>query len=113
MTIRLPKDLERFVHEAVRAGHYATDDDVIRDALSRLKESMPVVNELPDKKNAKPGKRAQRKKSLTPAEFDQHLLQTGLMSQLPETDADFDDPNDEPISIKGEALSETIIRERR
>ena len=37
----------------------------------------------------------------------------GLMSQLPDTDADFDDPDDEPITIKGEPISETIIRERR
>ncbi len=31
------------------------------------------------------------------------------MSQLSDTD----DPDDEPITIKGEPISETIIRERR
>lgn len=36
-----------------------------------------------------------------------------LMSQLPDTDADFDDPADQPIDIKGEPLPETVIRERR
>jgi hypothetical protein len=41
------------------------------------------------------------------------MLEIGLMSQIPDTDADFDDPDDQPISIKGEPLSETIIRERR
>lgn len=46
-------------------------------------------------------------------EFDQHLLAIGLMSQLPDTEADFDDPDDEPIKIKGEPLSETVIRDRR
>jgi hypothetical protein len=31
----------------------------------------------------------------------------------PSLDIDDDDPNDAPVSIKGEPLSETIIRERR
>ena len=52
-------------------------------------------------------------KKLTRAEFDKHLLAIGLLSQLPETDADFDDPDDEPVPIKGKPLSETVIRERR
>ena len=64
---------------------------------------------------AKRAKAAPQKprKPLTRAEFDHHLLAIGLMSQLPDTDADFDDPDDEPITIKGEPLSETVIRERR
>ena len=52
-------------------------------------------------------------KTLTPAEIDQYMLSIGLLSQLPDTAADYDDPDDEPITIKGEPLSETIIRERR
>src|SRR5438128_2119741 len=113
MTIHLPKDLERFVHEAVRAGRYAREDDVIRDALLRLQQAMPgdgaPARQSP--KRAKPAK--PKKKPLTAAEFDQHLLNLGLMSQLPDTDADFDDPDDQPIDIRGEPLSETVIRERR
>jgi Arc/MetJ-type ribon-helix-helix transcriptional regulator len=31
MTIHLSKDLERFVHDAVRAGLYSSEDAVIRD----------------------------------------------------------------------------------
>ncbi len=64
-------------------------------------------------KNTKRAKLTQQKKPLTPAQFDQHLLELGLMSQLPDTAADFDDPGDEPIAIEGEPLSETVIRERR
>jgi putative addiction module CopG family antidote len=37
VTIHLPEHLERFVHEQVRAGHYSTDDEVIRDALEQLR----------------------------------------------------------------------------
>ena len=50
---------------------------------------------------------------MTRDEFHRHLIEIGLMSQLPETAADYDDPDDEPIAIKGEPLSETVIRERR
>jgi hypothetical protein len=64
-------------------------------------------------KTAKSAKAAPPKKKMTEAEFDQHLLKIGLMSQLPDTAADYDDPDDVPVKIKGEPLSETVIRERR
>jgi putative addiction module CopG family antidote len=56
MTIHLSKDLERFVQDAVRAGLYAREDDVIRDALTRLKQSMPEATHKPAKgaKRARP-----------------------------------------------------------
>ena len=41
MTINLSKDLERFIHDAVRAGLYRNEDDVIRDALTRLEKTLP------------------------------------------------------------------------
>jgi hypothetical protein len=53
------------------------------------------------------------KQPMTRDEFHRHLIEIGLMSRLPDTAADFDDPADEPIPIKGEPLSETVIRERR
>ena len=37
MTICLPGDLERFVREEVRAGRYLREDDVVSDALERLR----------------------------------------------------------------------------
>jgi hypothetical protein len=60
-------------------------------------------------------KRAVPKKKMTEAEFDQHLLKIGLISSLPDPalDIDDDDPDDQPVTIKGEPLSATIIRERR
>jgi Arc/MetJ-type ribon-helix-helix transcriptional regulator len=112
MTIHLSKDLERFVHNAVRAGHYASEDDVVNDALARLREAMPRDVGTADRrtKRAKPAKQKQPR---TKEEFHRHLVEIGLMSQLPDTDADYDDPNDQLINIKGEPLSETVIRERR
>jgi Arc/MetJ-type ribon-helix-helix transcriptional regulator len=112
MTTQLPEDLERFVHEAVSAGRYSNEDEVIRDALTRLRQTLLGDGSLSDHwtEHAKPPK---REKPLTEAEFDQYLLDIGLMSRLPDTDADFDDLDDEPIDIRGEPLSETVIRERR
>jgi hypothetical protein len=62
-----------------------------------------------------PAKAAAPKKKMTEAEFDQHLLKIGLISSLPDPalDLDDDDPDDQPVPITGEPLSETIIRERR
>jgi len=99
MTISLPKDLERFVHDAVRAGHYAREDDVVLDALARLKQAVPADIAVPGRRTKK--------------EFHRHLVEIGLMSGMPDTDADFEDPDDQPIEIEGEPLSETVIRERR
>ena len=112
MTIHLSKELEQFVHDAVRAGLYPTEDDVISDALTRLRHVTPKATVTPSRAT-KRAKAAAPKKKMTEAEFDQHLLEIGLMSQLPDSEADFDDPDDEPIPIKGEPLSETVIRERR
>ncbi len=112
MTIHLSKELERFVHDAVRAGHYASEDDVVRDALTRLRHCLPKDTASSDRrtKRAKPAK---QKMPLTKQEFHRHLVEIGLMSQLPDTDADHDDSEEPLIDIKGEPLSETIIRERR
>jgi Arc/MetJ-type ribon-helix-helix transcriptional regulator len=96
MTIHLPKELERSVRSLVRDGRFASVDDALAEATRLLLRQQPSD-----------------KKPLTEEEFDQHLLSLGLMSQLPETAADFDDPDDQLIDIKGEPLSETVIRERR
>jgi hypothetical protein len=46
--------------------------------------------------------------------FKRHLLETGLVSQLPTTSNDAaGDEDDAPIVVAGEPVSETILRERR
>jgi len=79
---------------------------VIRDALLRLKPTMPS-------KKTRRAKPAEQMKSLTRAEFGQKLLALRLAIHLPDTAAGFDGSSDEPIAIEGEPLSETVIRERR
>jgi hypothetical protein len=43
------------------------------------------------------------------------MLAVGLISELPDPTLDIgdDDPEDEPVGIRGEPLSETLLRERR
>ncbi len=112
MTIQLPDDLERFVQDVVRVGRYAREDDVVRDALDRLRHDLPentvVINQPENRPQSTDALR-----SLAEANLQQHMLKIGLLSQLPDTEADFDDPTDELITIEGEPVSETIIRERR
>ncbi len=112
MTIILSKDLEAIVHDAVRDGLYAREDDVIRDALLRLRQSFRVEAEVPlparERTEANPPRKPRTKE-----EFHRRLMAMGRISQLPDTDADFEDPDDQPIDIQGEPLSETVIRERR
>jgi putative addiction module CopG family antidote len=52
MNINLSKGLEQFVHEAVRDGFYAREDDVIRDALTRLRQDISGTAS-PAKRSAK------------------------------------------------------------
>ena len=47
MTIHLPEDLERYVHDQIVAGRFRTADDVIRDALERLREAQKQPNPAP------------------------------------------------------------------
>jgi putative addiction module CopG family antidote len=42
MTIHLPPELERFVHDQVVAGHYPSEDAVVRDALEQLRRHAPT-----------------------------------------------------------------------
>jgi Arc/MetJ-type ribon-helix-helix transcriptional regulator len=113
MMIHLSKELEQFIHDAVSMGLYAREDDVIRDAVTRLKQAMPDTA-APSAKRAKRAKPVGKaiKNPLTIEELHQQMAARGLIT-LPDTAADFDDPDDEPIAIKGEPLSETVIRERR
>ena len=48
-------------------------------------------------------------------ELHQKMMARGLIRRLPDPSLDIDDdePDDQPVPIKGEPLSETILRERR
>jgi Arc/MetJ-type ribon-helix-helix transcriptional regulator len=116
MTIHLSKELEQFVHDAVRAGRYASEDDVLSDALERLRRQTPLATPGSEGSGTAPSSGQSSALGATPMsedEFKQHLLQCGLMSSLPVRADPASRPGFEPISIEGEPLSATIIRERR
>lgn len=98
MTIHLPPELERFVHDQVLAGRYRSEEDVIREALEQLRGQAPSPT---------------TSSRMTEAEFKQHLLDSGRISSLPTPVDPASRPVFQPIAIEGEPLSETIIRERR
>jgi hypothetical protein len=86
---------------------------LLREQLDRHSAKLSTPAARMPRKAAKRPKAAGPNKKMTEAEFDQHLLKIGLMSELPDTAADYDDPDDVPVKIKGEPLSDTVIRERR
>ena len=94
MTIHLPPELENRVISLVRGGRFVSVDDAMT-AAARLLLCQPPV-----------------KKPRTPDELNQRLLAAGRIAKLPDPAEDTDD-DDGPVTIKGEPLSETILRERR
>jgi putative addiction module CopG family antidote len=100
MNIRLSDDLERFVRTQVKSGRFGSEAEVIGEALRLLQERQPEP--------------APHAAPLTEEEFKRHLLEIGMVSQLPTTPGDAaDDDEDAPIIIAGEPLSRTVLRERR
>jgi hypothetical protein len=56
-----------------------------------------------------------KKKPFPIEEIHRQMMARSLITRLPDPalDIDDDDSDDQPISITGEPLSETILRERR
>ena len=96
MNIQLPGNLESSVQSLVNGGRFASVDDAMAEAARLLLEQAPPPPQ-PANKEA----------------FHQRLIDMGLMTHLPDRANDYDDPDDQPVTIEGEPLSETIIRERR
>ena len=42
MTIQLSDDLQGFIHDQVRAGLYGSEDEIVRDALNRLRSQVQI-----------------------------------------------------------------------
>lgn len=43
MNVELPTPLAEFVRDAVRSGRYASEEDVVRDALQLLRDQIPAA----------------------------------------------------------------------
>ena len=119
MTIQLPKEIERDILAQVHSGHFASVDEAIAKAWQTLRRQAPATAkpeaaETTSKKSGRT-KTAKPKKPLPLAEIHRQMMAGGLITRLPDPalDIDDDDPDDQPVAIEGEPLSETIIRERR
>jgi len=108
MTIDLPEELTRFVHDVVRSGRYAREDDVISDALRRLQQALQDV----DKTAQEGAEGAGGPKPLTKQEFHRHLVEIGVINQVSQDAPTPSEPTDDLIDGEGEILSERVIRER-
>jgi hypothetical protein len=93
------------------------------EQAQRLRQQLDKQLAQPKKPTAPtPGKAAKRtepaqapKKPPSIEELHRKMMARGLITRLPDPslDIDDDDPDDQPVPIKGQPLSETIIRERR
>jgi hypothetical protein len=86
------------------------------EQMRQLRQQLDQMPEPTGRTPAKATKRAAPKtKPLTADELNRRLFAEGRLASLPDPALDFDDddPDDQPIAIEGEPLSETILRERR
>src|SRR5690242_13543912 len=75
-----------------------------------------LAHAQPARTPGKAAKRARRANELLSSDDPRRaMMESGLILSLPNPalDIDDDDPEDQPVAIEGEPLSETIIRERR
>jgi Arc/MetJ-type ribon-helix-helix transcriptional regulator len=108
MTIRLPHELAQFIEDLVSAGHYASENDVIKDALVRLRRAMEGSPAAP----LQGGEPAAQEKPLTKQKLQRHLADIGLVSTSVEAIAALEEPEAPLVDEQGEVISDMVIRER-
>jgi Arc/MetJ-type ribon-helix-helix transcriptional regulator len=107
VTIQVPQDLVGFVKEAVQTGQYARNDDVIRDALVRLRQAMAAAGETDEQTD----QTSVTKKLLTKQTLQRHLAEIGLVDQMPEAGSGRHAAG-AAVDNEEEIISEIVIRER-
>jgi hypothetical protein len=102
------------------SSYFLQNPTTNRDLAPRRREVISSsfqgqVKPQPKGKRPQAAKPARPKQLLTINQVHERMLASGLITRLPDPaqDIDDDDPEDAPIAIEGEPLSETIIRERR
>src|ERR1700730_12539613 len=100
MTIHLPEDLECYVHSQVQSGRFASEDEAITEAVRLLRQDSQQHRDEPT--------------PLTEEELERRPLESGFLGATPPRHTPCSSRRDfQPVRIKGEPLSETVIRERR
>ena len=82
------------------------ESDVKQLSAEDLRKVRNLVDSLLEKEEAK--------SKMTEEEFERHLYEKGIISEVKPPITDFSRYDDyKPITVTGEPISETIIRERR
>jgi Arc/MetJ-type ribon-helix-helix transcriptional regulator len=103
MTIHVPTDLRNFIVEAVSSGRFSSEEDLVREALTRLQKALEVTSST----TIHIGDPAPRDKPLTKEALQRHLSSIGLVDQPARAMTGGGTRIDEE-----EVISEEIIRER-
>ena len=75
-------------------------------SVEDLRQVRQLLDSILEKKESKP--------AMTEEEFEQHLYEKGIIGKPPPPVTDFSRyKNYKRVTVKGEPISETIIRERR
>jgi Arc/MetJ-type ribon-helix-helix transcriptional regulator len=103
MTIHLPEHLEQYVHDQVLAGRFRSEGDVILDALERHRQAQQP-----------PADPAVRRDEPSSLEMQRRLFEAGIIGEIKPPITDLTPyQNRQAISVRGEPLSEAVVRERR
>lgn len=82
------------------------ENEVKQLAAEDLRKVRELVDSLLEKEESKP--------AMTEEEFERHLYEKGIISEVKPPITDFSRyENYQPVTVTGEPISETIIRERR
>ena len=104
MIIHLPPDVESLLIAKVQSGLFPSLDAALTKAayllLDQIEQTQPAKSKPKPKRKQPKAAGSTARQPLTRHEFDQQLLALGLLSHIPDNDADFDDPDDELVEIR-------------
>lgn len=107
MTIHLPNEVERDILAEVDSGHFSSVDDALTAAWLSYRQHLQAPASAASEQELTPEEAADQ-------EIQRRLLAAGVISEIkpPPRFLPAHEPFT-PVSISGEPISETIIRERR
>ena len=104
MTIHLPEDLERYVQSQVQLGRFASTDEALTEAVRLLQQRLPEPS----------GPAPRSADELSDQELQRRLFAAGLVSEIKPPLTDLTPyRHRQAVTIQGEPLSATSLRERR
>ena len=104
MRIHLPNDVERDILAEVHSGHFASVDDALAEAWRSFRQQQTLAGA--------PGQT--QPEEAADQELQRRLFAAGIISEIKPPITDLTPyRNRRAMSVRGEPISETAIRERR